>query len=584
MGVKGFWKVAKALFGQHIYQIRRGQFAPAPIDNFCIDLNGIVHSEAQAVYEYGEHAKLQPVIDLGPDPSRTRKILDRKLFQAVCSRIEKLVELTRPRKRLVLCIDGPVPFSKRKQQRQRRFLAASTSEQKEIELDSDGQPVFSSIEISTGTRLMTELSSFIREWIDRSMDSLSTRFGLTQIAFYSDRTLGEGEQNCTAFLRTCPLTETGCIHGLDADIIMLALASSTSSFFVLRDEMYDRSYEFSFIDIRSARQEIVRQMEWEETDQGTGQDPQRSIYDFVAMTFMAGNDFLPNIPSDEMGEDGVENMLQVYRSLSKHLVGLNGDLEVEALSLFFQYMIQHEERVILCKLHPRYFHCPILSQCAIRVPVVTVTRSDGVEYGPVVTSVPGGIDMKRYKSLYYQQSIRHSHLSSRPATTAKEISDLIEMIKREMAIEYIVGMQWNMRYYIGVPVSQDWKYPFHYAPFFEDLSAFASQADLSNVVTPFIPNPLLQLISIIPPRYSYLLPRKMADLFETSPLKEYCPTTFEIDLGGKHAAYEGIVLLPLVEDQAFAEHYVSALESLEPSLKEALIRIEDLEVYELASE
>ena len=61
--------------------------------------------------------------------------------------------------------------------------------------------------------------------------------------------------------------------------------------------------------------------------------------------------------------------------------------------------------------------------------------------------------------------------------------------------------------------------------------------------------PLLQLLSVLPPKSAKLLPESMREILleETSAFAPYCPQVFDIDLSGKRKEWEGIAMLPYVD-------------------------------------
>jgi 5'-3' exoribonuclease 2 len=138
-------------------------------------------------------------------------------------------------------------------------------------------------------------------------------------------------------------------------------------------------------------------------------------------------------------------------------------------------------------------------------------------------------------------------------------------ISSAVAREYIKGLSWVLLYYYqGCP---DWKwfYPFHYAPFASDFVDIANvEVKFDSDAQPF--NPLEQLMSVFPAASSQNLPptwrQLMSDL--ESPIIDFYPNTFKIDLNGKKAAWMGVALLPFIdEDRLF-----NALQKVYPDLTE----------------
>ena len=129
--------------------------------------------------------------------------------------------------------------------------------------------------------------------------------------------------------------------------------------------------------------------------------------------------------------------------------------------------------------------------------------------------------------------------------TSISISEISSMV----AEEYIKGCQWVLLYYYqGCP---DWKwfYPFHYAPFASDFKNIANiSVKFDKTSQPF--NPLEQLMSVFPAASSQNLPPTWRQLMSDpkSPIIDFYPNTFKIDLNGKKAAWMGVALLPFIDE------------------------------------
>jgi 5'-3' exoribonuclease 2 len=110
-------------------------------------------------------------------------------------------------------------------------------------------------------------------------------------------------------------------------------------------------------------------------------------------------------------------------------------------------------------------------------------------------------------------------------------------------------MQWVMTYYTrGVP-NWKWRFPYHYAPFAHTIAEHVSTFSFKDypITSPTVP--FIQLLSVLPPKSADLLPAPLDDLLrsESSPMSEYCPDEFPVDLSGKRQTWEGTVILPMVD-------------------------------------
>ena len=82
--------------------------------------------------------------------------------------------------------------------------------------------------------------------------------------------------------------------------------------------------------------------------------------------------------------------------------------------------------------------------------------------------------------------------------------------------------------------------------------------------------PFQQLLSVLPPKSSKLLPKPFGKLLinEKSIIKKFCPDVLDIDLDGKRREWEGIVLLPFLDHNIVRNEYYKILEQCEMELTE----------------
>ncbi|BFZ12305.1 hypothetical protein BsWGS_15345 [Bradybaena similaris] len=132
-----------------------------------------------------------------------------------------------------------------------------------------------------------------------------------------------------------------------------------------------------------------------------------------------------------------------------------------------------------------------------------------------------------------------------------------------VAQHYVRGLCWVLRYYYQGCASWKWYFPYHYAPFASD---FVNIGDLPNDfeknTQPF--KPLEQLMGVFPAASKKHIPITWQSLMTEpeSPIIDFYPTDFKIDLNGKKFAWQGVALLPFVDETRLHQ----ALQSVYPDL------------------
>jgi len=212
-------------------------------------------------------------------------------MMAMFSAIETLVGVARPRKVLFIAIDGVAPRAKMNQQRQRRFRAAQVAAaaatppaggcssaagtpQEEQEAvhgvdkkdEGDGSAPFDTNCITPGTEFMQRLDENLTYFIQRKLDEDADWRDL-EVVLSGHRVPGEGEHKIMEFIRAAksqpgynPNTRH-CLHGLDADLIMLALATHEPHFCILRERMILRNWRRNVINDVTSRAANFQQTE-----------------------------------------------------------------------------------------------------------------------------------------------------------------------------------------------------------------------------------------------------------------------------------------------------------------------------------
>jgi len=520
MGIHRFYPWFKTHFARHIVDVK----VPTDcntfhVDNFMIDLNGVFHTSCQRIYKYGNFKATKRLISLNNSHSSINK--DLEVFKDICTEIERLMRFVTPKKRLYLAVDGVAPICKQAQQRQRRFKSA---------MESDGTD-FDSCKISPGTLFMHDLTAYIDDFIQNKINS-DRKWSTFECIFSNEKVPSEGEQKCLQFVRQNIIlhpSETYCIHGMDADLIMLALSAHASQFYILRENIYESG--FHFIDVRGVSTDLSTIMSWRLGDDAKKFTQERAIDDFVFLCFVVGNDFLPHIPSIEIAEGGVDVMLEVYRKVGEkygHLTRIHQDNVIfikKTLEVFFYELATYEKGLFEEKLNSN----------AVFLPHPILDRN--TTYHPTTG----------FKVLNYEKFSDDYYRSCFPPNT-----DI-----KSICLDYIEGMQWVITYYTKKVPCWSWCYKYNYAPLAKDLAKYVKDFRFKEYPLSHPNAPFQQLLSIVPPKSAYLVPFPLSDLMllPSSPVIEFFPSTFLIDTYGKRKAWEGRAILPLLDQQMMKSAY-----------------------------
>ncbi|KAK5821234.1 exoribonuclease [Linnemannia elongata] len=118
---------------------------------------------------------------------------------------------------------------------------------------------------------------------------------------------------------------------------------------------------------------------------------------------------------------------------------------------------------------------------------------------------------------------------------------------RKMVFKYVEGLQWVLYYYYRGVSSWAWFYPYHYAPKISDLVHLDLFSFPFELGTPF--KPYEQLMGVLPEASKQHIPQAYWDLItkEASPIKDFYPSNFDLDMNGKKQDWEAIVKIPFID-------------------------------------
>ncbi|KAL6858655.1 exoribonuclease [Trichoderma novae-zelandiae] len=364
------------------------------LDNLYLDMNGIVHPCS--------HPEDRPA------PAD-----EEEMMLEVFRYTDRVVNMVRPRKILMIAVDGVAPRAKMNQQRSRRFRSAREAKEKEedkqalIELlkrqnggvfeaaDSEAvvKKAFDSNSITPGTPFMDILAISLRYWCQYKLNTDPAWAKLKIII--SDATVpGEGEHKIMSFIRsqrTSPNYDPNTrhvIYGLDADLIMLGLATHEPHFRVLREDVFfnegknracklcgQKGHEanncrgtakpndmaegdeqakavqaplkpFIWLHVSVLREYLA--IELSVPDLPFRFDLERAIDDWIFMCCFVGNDFLPHLPALEIREHGIDTLTTIWRNSLPSMGGYvtkDGHIDLERAQFILDGLASQESAI-----------------------------------------------------------------------------------------------------------------------------------------------------------------------------------------------------------------------------------------------
>ncbi|XP_050083448.1 5'-3' exoribonuclease 2 homolog [Anopheles aquasalis] len=337
-------------------------------------------------------------------------------------------------------------------------------------------------------------------------------------------------------------------------------------------------------------------------------DFERVIDDWVFMCFFVGNDFLPHLPSLEIRENAIDRLITLYKKCVYKTRGyltdsgsvvldrvemIMTDLGFAEDEIFRQRKVSEDrfkernKRMRLQKerqQRPNFQHmnnsqfAPTPLGRGVQPAAIVNARQEAAHFrmlgsggsGSVTSGTganeetgggPRGMKRKAEEPLsvvvaeeeeketpdevrLWEDGFKDRYYESKFDVSPQNIK-----FRQTVAWEYVRGLCWVLRYYYQGCASWEWYFPYHYAPFASDFKHLENVDTHFDRGTPF--KPLQQLMGVFPAASRSHVPPAFAELMvdPRSPIIDFYPIDFHIDLNGKKFAWQGVALLPFVDEK-----------------------------------
>ncbi|CAG9766386.1 unnamed protein product [Ceutorhynchus assimilis] len=356
----------------------------------------------------------------------------------------------------------------------------------------------------------------------------------------------------------------------------------------------------------------------------------RVLDDWVFMCFFVGNDFLPHLPSLEIRENAIDRLIKLYKDCVYKTGGYltdSGDVNLERVQMIMLALGKVEDEIFKNR-QQREISFKQREKAKKRREAYNeykpnLAMLNNTQFAPKAVGQHSSVSNARQEAFNMRKAGMHSQTDSQLQTVNSKTA-LESMFNREgqdgqrgekrkreeddesdddqahdevrlwedgfkdryyeskfdvgpdqlefrynVALHYVRGLCWVLKYYYQGCASWKWYYPYHYAPFASDFCNIAGlSTEFETDTKPF--NPLEQLMGVFPAASSKHVPEPWAPLMSDpeSPIIDFYPEDFKIDLNGKKFAWQGVALLPFVEE----ERLFKALKPYYSDLSDAAIK------------
>lgn len=420
------------------------------VENLYLDCNSIIYDSIHYLEKLSEN------------------ITEDNIIKQVLKNIDNYILTTNPSNLIFIAFDGIAPVAKLEQQRQRRY---KTLYQKNVynNIFNINTEKFNTSLITPGTEFMNLLNENILNYF-----SAPDRYNEKNVILSLSDEVGEGEHKIFNYIRenAQELSESvNVVYGLDADLIMLCMnhISICKNIYLYRETpMFIKDINKSLdpnccylLDMTELSSIISNNMSQHSkiTNTNTKQNNENTIYDYIFLCFLLGNDFLPHFPSINIRTGGIHKLLNAYQNTlneSNNYLIYNNKIQWKNVRKLIFFLLNQEDKYLHDEMKLRdkqennnyYDKTQTLTpETAYKLFEMTPSKNRTIE-----KYINPPCEMWEYRYYKILFSIEPDE----------------ERIK-QICVNYLEGLEWTYKYYSGDCPDWRWCYKYNYPPLLKDL-------------------------------------------------------------------------------------------------------------------
>lgn len=490
MGIPNFFS---HVIKEHGEIIKKYCQSSLKIDNLYLDSNSIIYDAVNELRQTND--------------TKHTKDIEEQIIKLVCLKIKNYIDKLQPDKTIFIAFDGVAPIAKLSQQRNRRVKTSFQNDLlREMGLEKN-KFNWETTAITPGTIFM--------DILDKTIKKVFEKLDGKNVIISTSTEPGEGEHKIFNYIKqnvNYHKNTTTVIYGLDADLIMLSLnhLHITKQLYLYRETPHF---------IKSINRELEPNMEYlldiplfsERLQDNLGvsigktqQSNSSIIFDYIFMCFLLGNDFLPHFPSLNIRTDGIQRIMDCYKTLKnniKHFKLINieyKDDDVVNTSIvwknvreFIGLLSKSEDDYITTEMIKREKMAKHLEnklqdeeERLLMIPILNRNLEEYINVNKI------GWENRYYKVLFDVNI------------------DENNSILKNICINYLEGIEWTWKYYMHGCIDWEWKYNYHYPPLLKDLINYIPYFDIDLLTEKEMRpvHPYVQLAYVLPKSSLRLLP------------------------------------------------------------------------------